>query len=305
MRRTRFANLFAGSGEFTTTPENEFDVLIVDEAHRLNEKSGLYGNLGDNQIKELIESAKCTIFFIDEDQRVTLRDIGSKERIGDFAFEKSARVEEHVLASQFRCGGADGYLAWLDNTLGIRETANSKLGKDEFDFRVFESPTELHQAIERVNDDNKARVVAGYCWKWASKSNTKAYDIIIGEDYRRQWNLSAQAGLWIMSPESVNEVGCIHTCQGLEVDYVGVIVGPDFVVRDGVVKTIPEARARQDQTLKGYKKRLKKDPAGARRAADQVIKNTYRTLMTRGMKGCYVYCTDPETASHFKDALSK
>ena len=305
MRRTRFSNLFSGSGAFTEAPPNEFDVLIVDEAHRLNEKSGLFGNLGENQVKELIASAKCTIFFIDEDQRVTLKDIGSTALIAGFAEEKGAEIEEHVLASQFRCGGSDAYLAWLDNTLDIRPTANTVLSPKEFDFRVFDSPDELHRVIEEKNGNNKARMVAGYCWDWTSKNTPAAYDIKIGPTYRKRWNLGSDGSLWIIAEDSVAEVGCIHTCQGLELDYAGVIVGPDFIVRDGEVLTVPERRSRQDQSLKGYRGFAKRDPERAKRDADRVIKNTYRTLMSRGMKGCYIYCTDEETADHFREALTR
>jgi len=88
-----------------------FDVLIVDEALLLNEKSGLFSNLGENQIKELINAARLTIFFLDESQRVTLKDIGSKQEIMRWAIEAGAEVEELTLASQFRCNGSDGYLA--------------------------------------------------------------------------------------------------------------------------------------------------------------------------------------------------
>jgi len=300
---TRFDSLFTGSGSFVKTSDNEFDVLIVDEAHRLNEKSGFFGNEGDNQIKELINSAKCTIFFLDEDQRVTLRDIGSKDLIRDFAYEKGADVGEYELPSQFRCNGSEAYLPWLDNTLEVRETANPTLLPSDFDFRVFDSPTALHAAIEERNTNNKARVVAGYCWPWASKKNTEAIDIKIG-DYERQWNLDVDGSLWILQPNSIEQVGCIHTCQGLELEYVGVIIGPDLLVRDGKVVTMPRARARQDQSIRGYNTMLMDDPARAKRDADRIIKNTYRTLMTRGMKGCYLYCTDVETAAHFKNALA-
>lgn len=303
MSGTRFDSLFTGSGAYVDTPPDSFDVLIVDEAHRLNEKSGFYGNQGDHQIGELINAAKCAIFFIDEDQRVTLRDVGSRDTIHEFAEEKGAIVEDHTLLSQFRCNGADGYLAWLDEVLDIRQTANPTLATSEFDFRVFDSPTAMHQAIEDRNNNNKARVVAGYCWPWASKKDPSAFDITIGSEYRRRWNLDTDGSLWIIAPESVNEVGCIHTCQGLEVDYVGVIIGPDLVVRDGAVVTHPENRARQDQTLKGYKTFLRRDPDAAKRDADRIIKNTYRTLMTRGMKGCYVYCTDPNLAHHLRRTL--
>jgi hypothetical protein len=111
-------------------------------------------------------------------------------------------------------------------------------------------------------------------------------------------------GLWFMAPESVNEIGCIHTCQGLEVYTIGVVVGPDLVVRDGKVVTRPEKRSRQDQSIKGYKAMLATDPKGAKKKTDLIIKNTYRTLMTRGMKGCYVYCTDQETGEYFRGRFS-
>jgi hypothetical protein len=123
-------------------------------------------------------------------------------------------------------------------------------------------------------------------------------------DYRGCWNLDVDGSLWIIAPNSINEVGCIHTCQGLEVDYIGVIIGPDFVVRDGQVVTVPKARDRHDKTLRGYGVRFKADPKKAAAEADLIIKNTYRTLMTRGMKGCYVYCSDEETASYFRARLS-
>ncbi|MFC4277127.1 DUF2075 domain-containing protein [Achromobacter aloeverae] len=300
--KTRFSNLFSGSGRFIDVAANTYDFLIVDEAHRLNEKSGLYANLGENQVKELIGASACTAFFIDEDQRVALSDIGTKQRIRAYAQDKGARVEEYELASQFRCGGSDGYLAWLDDVLGIRDTANPQLDTAEYDFRVFDTPQALHDAICARNNGNRARVVAGYCWPWRSKKDPHADDIVIGE-YRRQWNLSKDGSLWIIAPESVEQVGCIHTCQGLEVDYIGVIIGPDFIVRDGKIETRPEERDHRDKTIRGYKRWLKTDPVLARAEVDRIIKNTYKTLMSRGMKGCYVYCTDEETAEYLRSNM--
>lgn len=196
--RSRFSHMFTGSGGFIETEPNTFDMLIVDEAHRLNEKSGLYGNLGENQIKELIEASKCAIFFIDEDQRVTLSDIGSKQAIREFAKAKGATVEEYSLASQFRCNGSDGYLAWLDDVLDIRPTANQQLDASQYEFKVFDTPEALHAAIAARNQDNKARVVAGYCWPWRSKKDPRQQDIVIG-DYQRQWNLDQDGSLWIIA----------------------------------------------------------------------------------------------------------
>ncbi|WP_447593207.1 DNA/RNA helicase domain-containing protein [Stenotrophomonas rhizophila] len=298
----RLRHLFGGSGAFIDSPENDFDALIVDEAHRLTEQGGFYGNEGKNQIMELINAALCSVFFIDEDQRVTLKDIGTKEAIRDLAIARGATVEEYVLSSQFRCAGSDGYLAWLDDVLQIRPTANTTLDEISYDFQVFDDPFTLHAAIEAKNAGNRARVVAGYCWPWNSKKNSNEMDIVIG-NYRRQWNLDQDGSLWIISPSSIDQVGCIHTCQGLEVDYIGVIIGPDLVMEGGALKTVPRARDRRDKTMKGFVKLSKSHPAHAAELADTIIKNTYRTLMTRGMKGCYVYATDPQVAAYFRARL--
>lgn len=301
-KKSEISNFFSGSGAFVAKGANVFDTLIVDEAHRLNEKGGLYGNLGENQIKEVIASAKCVIFFIDEDQRVTLKDIGGKAEITQWAGAAGAEVLVMELASQFRCNGSDGYLAWLDNTLDVRETTNPFLEDGAFDFRVFDSPNELHALIAEKNKaNNKARMVAGYCWKWPSKKTPAIFDIEIPDHgYRKRWNLSNDGSLWIVAPDSIDEVGCIHTCQGLEVDYVGVIVGDDFVVRNGKVICQPEKRATSDKSIFGWKKLLKDQPIEGKQQLDLIIKNTYRTLMTRGMKGCYIYCTDKEAADYFR-----
>lgn len=305
LKKTEISNLFTGSGSFVGVEQNVFDALIVDEAHRLNAKSGMLKNLGENQIKEIIDSSKCSIFFIDEDQKVTWHDIGKKEEIEKWAHKFAASIHFLKLESQFRCNGSDGYLSWLDNSLQIKETANNTLEGINYDFKIVESPSDLRDLIfEKNKINNKARLVSGYCWDWVSRKNKSLKDITIPRyDFGMQWNLASDGNLWIMAPESVNEVGCIHTCQGLEVDYIGVIVGDDFIVRNGKVITNPDKRAKTDASLKGYKKATKENLEESQNKADAIIKNTYRTLMTRGMKGCYVYFTDKETEAYFKSRV--
>lgn len=301
--KTRISNLFSSSGSFYDIEPNTFDSLIIDEAHRLNAKSGLFNHLGDNQVKELIDAAKFTIFFIDEDQRVTLKDIGKKSEITKWANLLNVRVHNLELASQFRCNGSDGYLSWLDNILQIKETANDSLEGIDYDFRVIDSPLSIHKEIVEKNKiNNKARMLAGYCWNWISKKNGSLKDIVI-DKYEATWNLSQHGQSWIIHPDSVNEIGCIHTCQGLELDYVGVIIGPDLLVRNGKIVTDPLKRAKTDKSISGYGKLLSENPEEAKKIADMIIKNTYRTLMTRGMKGCYIYSTDQETQKYFNDNL--
>ena len=302
-----FKHLFTGSGSFWDSDEDSYDALIVDESHRLTLKSGFMKNLGENQIKEIIRAARTSVFFIDEAQKVTWADVGEVDSIVEAAELAGANVQHLTLSSQFRCGGSDDYLAWLDDSLGVKATSDHYFSTDRFDFRIIDSAKELEELIRDKNQEaNKARLVAGYCWDWVSAKDPEKFDIVFPEEkFKMKWNLTSYGQNWIIDPKSVSEVGCIHTCQGLEVDYVGVIIGPDLAARDGELKTQPEYRARTDKSLKGYKKALKQSPMEAELKADEIIRNTYRTLMTRGMKGCYVYFTDPETADYFKKILEE
>lgn len=298
-------NMFKSSGSFVDAPENMAGTLLVDEAHRLNEKSGLYHNQGENQIKELIHSSLCSVFFIDEDQRVTMDDIGSVDQIKRWAREADSQVYEMELVSQFRCNGSNGYLAWLDDVLQIRETANPTLEDIDFDIRICDTPGEVRDLIfEKNRDTNRARILAGYCWNWNKQeaNNTEYHDIKIG-DFEMSWNLNGGEP-FAVSDTSVNEIGCIHTSQGLEFDYVGVIIGDDIRYSNGKVVTDYTKRASTDQSIKGLKKLDKENPEEAKKRADEIIRNTYRTLLTRGMKGCYIYCVDPELEKYLKDRLA-
>jgi DUF2075 family protein len=121
-------------------------------------------------------------------------------------------------------------------------------------------------------------------------------------DWNPRWNLTTDGSLWIIQPDSVREIGCIHTCQGLEVDYIGVIIGPDLVVQDGRLVTNPAARAGSDKSVHGWRKRAESDPEGTSEQTDRIIRNTYRTLMTRATKGCFVYAVDPGVREWLKQA---
>lgn len=301
-------HLFQGSGSFIDEERNKLDCLVVDEAHRLNEKSGLFQNKGENQIKEIINAAKFSIFFIDENQKVTLKDIGSEDLIKKFANELGAGIYTFDLDSQFRCNGSDGYLAWIDRTLEIRDTANFDIDGFDYDFKVFDDPNEMRKAIEEKNNiNNKSRIVAGYCWEWPTgntRKDTNYHEIEIPEyNFGISWNLDSGEDFAIGST-SVNEAGCIHTVQGLEFDYVGVIIGDDLGYENGHIVTDYTKRAKSDNSLRGINKIAKEQGQEvANKIADNIIKNTYRTLMTRGMKGCYVYCTNKELKEYLKNNI--
>ena len=145
--------------------------------------------------------------------------------------------------------------------------------------------------------------MAGYCWNWIkdSKNKTDVYDITIPEyNFGMSWNLG-NSSTWAIDKESVNEIGCIHTCQGLEFDYVGVIIGDDLRYENGHIITDYTKRAKTDKSLNGINKIAKEHGHDeAYKIADQIIKNTYKTLMTRGMKGCYIYCTNKALSEYLK-----
>ena len=307
--QTYINHLFQGSGSFIDEERNKLDCLVVDEAHRLNAKSGMFQNKGENQIKEIINASKFSIFFIDENQKVTLKDIGSEDLIKRFAKEQGAGIYTFDLDSQFRCNGSDGYIAWLDRVLDIKDTANFDIDGFDYDFRVLDDPNEVRRLIEEKNKtNNKSRIVAGYCWNWISegKNNSDVHDIEIPEyNFGMSWNLG-NSSTWAIDSESINEVGCIHTCQGLEFDYVGVIIGNDLRYENGHIVTDYTKRANTDTSLNGIKKIAKEQGKEvANKIADNIIKNTYRTLMTRGMKGCYVYCTDKKLQEYLKNKVIK
>ena len=305
IRKSSVDNMFKGSGIYTETDNNMIDTILVDEAHRLNEKSGMFHNMGENQIKEIIHAAKCSVFFIDESQRVTLQDIGRVDEIRKWAEEEKAQVTEMELMSQFRCNGSDGYLAWLDHTLEIRDTTNFDMEDIDYDIRILDSPAKMQELIIERNrtSHNRARILAGYCWNWKKEgvNDPSVHDIKIG-DFEISWNLK-NTTTFAIDEDSIHEAGCIHTSQGLEFDYVGVIIGDDMRYENGMVVTDFTKRAKTDQSLKGIKKLYKENPELANKEADEIIKNTYRTLMTRGMKGCYVYCTDQRLAAYLKKCL--
>jgi len=248
----------------------------------------------------------CSVFFIDESQRVTMKDIGSISEIEKWGKEEDSEVYYMKLLSQFRCNGSNGYLSWVDDVLQIRETANFNLDGLDYDIEVFDTPQEVLDKIKEKNKiANKARLLAGYCWQWPSKhrKDTTYHDIQIG-DFGISWNLD-NGKAFAIDENSVNEAGCIHTTQGLEFDYVWVIIGDDLRYEDGKIITDFEKRASTDQSIKGIKKLYKENKEEALQRADEIIKNTYRTLMTRGMKGCYVYCTDTNLRNYLKNRVKQ
>jgi len=281
-------NLFKSSQSFEYPRTELLDCLIVDEAHRLTK------HFSHNQIDDIIRSSKVNVFFIDETQQVTTKDIGTIDNIKMFAKSYNSEVfmdDDLKLVSQFRCNGSDNYVLLVENMLGMGK--HDYIDKMDYDIRLYEDPTDMKlDLLEKNNINNKARMVAGYCYEWVTRDNPNSnqYDIVLKNGFKAKWNFMNQ-GIFATDTRSFNQVGCIHTTQGLEFDYVGVILGKDLIYKDGNVLTDKTKNAVSDTSS-----HIRTAPDDL---ADKLIRNTYKTLLTRGQKGCFVFCEDDELRDYF------
>ena len=288
--------LFRGPDSLKNVDSNRFHCIVADEAHRLKK------SYGKNQIELIINAAQVCVFFIDEDQRITTKDIGTVEEIKKCAAKYNCEIiegEEFILKSQFRCFGSDGYLAFLDNLLQIRPTANFEMS-DDYEIKLFDSPVMMREELRKKNEiSNKSRMLAGYCYEWYSRTDPfgEKYDIELEDGFKAKWNFE-NTSTWAIDPNSFDQVGCIHTSQGLEFDYCGVIIGQDLRYENESVITDQEKEAESDGSS-GIKHCRDKDKA------DMLIRNTYRTLLSRGQKGCYIYCEDKALLKYMSEMLGK
>ena len=285
-----------------------------DEAHRVFDfKGGVGISKGTHVLDDIIRASRVAVFFIDDDQAVTTTDFATVERIKDAARRMHSKVIEGTeleLKTQFRVTGGEQYISFIKSFLGYNDEITS-YRPDKYDFKVYDSAAEMHQAvIEKDNLYNqnhsvsgKCRVVAGYTYEWKSKGQGRDdadYDIILDSgNYKAKWNLrlkgNSDSNSWLNDPDSINEVGCIHTCQGLDMNFCGVIIGKDLQYRDGKILYCQNQIAKSDRNS-GIRKA---DPETAAR----LIRNTYYVLLTRGMLGTYVYCEDEGLRNHLKEML--
>ncbi len=301
--KIRLRDLFMGSGGFLDLKANFYDIIIVDEAHRLKDGSA-YRYRGENQVEDIVQAGHTTIFFVDDNQRIRPEDIGSVDEIRRVAKRHKADVHEFELDAQYRCAGAEGFVNWLDHLFQLRETANyDGWDNKDFEFRIFDNPKVLHQAIrEKSRNGFASRMLAGYAWKWTSEekgnSNGEVEDVTIPEfGFSMPWNSRRSRTTWAIDPEGVEQVGCIHTSQGLEFDYVGVIIGSDLTFN---TKERSFDVSWFDYKDSAGKKGLKKNP----QPLNSLVRNIYKTLMSRAMRGCYVYVCDPGLAEYLRESIS-
>ena len=309
-RAPRVQKMFQYFNSFMGAEANGLDALILDEAHRIRETSvnrwtkAEYRS-GRPQIDELISAARVPVFLLDEFQVVRPGEQGTVEEIEKNAHERGIRVEKINLDAQFRCGGSEEYLLWVKRLLGLMPGGPIQwIGDPHFDVQVADSPAEMEASLEtNMIDGYSGRIAAGYCWPWSDPApdGTLVRDVQVG-GWSRPWNLKGDrsiggapaAALWATDPAGFGQVGCVYTAQGFEYDYAGVIIGPDLVLRDNSWKMVRSANKDPD-----FRNRTKVDDSHA----DRLIRNVYKVLLTRGMRGVAIHSVDPQTNARLK-ALS-
>ena len=301
-RAPKVQKMFQYFNSFMAAEPNSLDALILDEAHRIRETSvnrwtkAAYRS-GRPQIDELIAAARVPVFLLDEFQVVRPGEQGTVEDIEKNATARGIRVEKINLDAQFRCGGSEEYLLWVKRLLGLTPGGPIKwTGDPHFDVQVVDSPAEMEATLEkRIADGYSGRIAAGYCWPWSDPApdGTLVRDVQVG-GWSRPWNLKGDrsvggapaAALWATDAAGFDQVGCVYTAQGFEYDYAGVIIGPDLVWRENSWVMVRSANKDPD-----FRNRIKVDDS----LANRLIRNVYKVLLTRGMRGVAIHSVDRET----------
>jgi len=301
-RAPRVKKMFQYFNSFMGAEANDLDALILDEAHRIRETSvnrwtKAEFRSGRPQIDELIAAARVPVFLLDEFQVVRPGEQGTVEDIEANARARGIRVEKISLDAQFRCGGSEEYLLWVKRLLGLTPGGPIDwIGDPRFDVEVVDSPAEMEASLAtRIDDGYSGRIAAGYCWPWSDPrpDGTLVRDVKIG-GWSRPWNLKGDrsvggapaAALWATDPAGFDQVGCVYTAQGFEYDYAGVIIGPDLVWRDNAWVMVRSANKDPD-----FRNSNKVDNV----QADRLIRNVYKVLLTRGMRGVAIHSVDRQT----------
>lgn len=307
---SRVKGMFKYFHQFMEAEPNGLDVLICDEAHRIRETSVDRWTRSElrterPQLDELIAAARVPVFLLDEHQVVRPGEMGSLAEITAYADKLGHEVLHISLDEQFRCGGSEQYLVWVQRLLGLIEGGPVAWeGDPQFAVSVVESPAELTAALEAKRAQGYgARMTAGYCWPWSNPNpdGSLVDDVVIG-DWSRPWNLKGERGvggappapLWASDPAGFGQVGCVYTAQGFEFDWNGVILGPDLVWRTD--RWVSRRAENRDPDFRSVKRVSDEE-------FDALVRNVYKVLLTRGVVGTLIYSTDPETRRFLANLL--
>ncbi|OGI68873.1 hypothetical protein A2732_01940 [Candidatus Nomurabacteria bacterium RIFCSPHIGHO2_01_FULL_40_10] len=277
--------------------KKKYDLIIVDEAHRLQRRKNIMGyGAFDNVNKKLalgkyatqldwiMKSSDHQIFFYDENQSIKPSDIRGE----DF---KKLQTKYYTLSTQMRVEAGAEYIECIEDLFDLKPLKKKDFGK--YDFKIFYNINEMVDYIkEKDKQHGLSRVVAGYAWPWHTKKGEKDYDIEI-DGLKLVWNSSAQD--WVNSPNAINEVGCIHTVQGYDLNYVGVIIGPELSYDEENKKFVVDKTKYFD--ING------RNGITNPEELERYIINIYKTLLTRGIKGTFLYVVDEKLRKYFKDKI--
>jgi DUF2075 family protein/DNA replication protein DnaC len=284
--------------------KEKYDLLIVDEAHRLrqykniswmgafrknNQKLGLDDT--GNELDWIIANSKNQIFFYDSAQSVKPSDIDEEKFTLLLNDINTLKLE---LNSQMRVKGGNNYIKFVDDLLNVKRDAGNTYFAKDYELFIFDSLTDLYDELgKREKLNGLCRLVAGYSWPWLSKENKKAIDIEI-EGLQFQWNQTDKD--WINSVNAFNEIGCIHTTQGYDLNYTGVIFGKEISYNNetGRIEVDPK---------KYFDQNGKKGIADLEDLKAYII-NIYKTIMYRGIKGTFVYAYDKNLREYLKQHIS-
>ena len=302
--KKEIGGLFKSPISLVNASADDYACSLFDEAHRMYEwRGGIGVPKNVNIIERAVNASKVSVFFIDSDQAVTVNDSATIESINAISDRCRSKVYKLPrLETQFRVLGGNEYLDMVKKFLGFPDAPNDYPIIDNYDFRVFDSPTAMRDELRKLNDFyGKTRMVAGYDYEWYSEKDPDSYDIILENgEFKAKWNLKTGKTAdysWLYDEESFEEVGCIHTCQGLDMEYCGVIIGPDMRYENGTIIFDQTKLAKTDKSS-GIRK-------CAPPLAEKLIRNTYNVLMTRGMRGTFVYCEDKALHDYLNDLYAK
>lgn len=302
-RAPRTRALFMYFNQFMTAERNGLDVLIADEAHRIRENSvdrytpGALRRDPRRQVDELIDAARVPVFLLDQHQVVRPGEMGTVEDIEKHARERGLDVYTIDLSTQYRSGGSAEYVSWVERLLGLTPGGPVPWsGNERFVVRTVSSPSVMEEVLaDKLAQHQNARMAAGYCWPWSDPEpdGSLVPDVRIG-GWSRPWNLKGDrsvgdappAALWASDDRGFGQVGCVYTAQGFEYEWNGVLLGPDLVWRED--RWVAVRSENKDPDFRNTKKVSDAD-------FDSLVRNVYKVLLTRGLRGVYLYSADAET----------
>lgn len=288
----------------------KYDLLIVDEAHRLkcrnkghlsfytkfdkcNADLGLDKMTG-TELDWIYMCSRNQIIFRDELQTIRPCDIDAEDFREITEKRYPGKVIRQALSTQWRCLGGNNYIDYLRKIMSGTATEYHKI--ENYEFKLYDDVGKMHEDIKKLNEEyGLCRMAAGYAWKWVTKKDKTAYDMVIG-DNKFRWNSTYDN--WITTKNAVNEIGCIHTVQGYDLNYLGVIIGED-------IKYDPSTKSIYADKDNYFDQQGKSGVANDPEALKEYLSNIYITLMTRGIRGTFVYVCNPALREYMARFIDK